>query len=216
MIGTTQFRSRTEISFRGNLDTVQFSDIETCEVCASLKRKKKKKRKKNRRWWYDNLVRVSNEMKFNFVKALTQFGKECAKDGRKFEVGRRVVDRRACKCNERGSGATHAAARSGAPRHGVTTHRFDLYNSGPRWWSLVVRGVAWYARTPDFAAPLFLFVTRPRFGWTVNWFWPIASSTLENLANEWYIRGDCWILGFVLGSVNNYSYLWICFEWLVG
>lgn len=42
-----------------------------------------------------------------------------------------------------------AAARSGASWHGVTTHRFDLYNSRPRWWSLL--SVAWplgYARTP--------------------------------------------------------------------
>ena len=36
------------------------------------------------------VVRVSNEVKFNFVKALTQFGKETAKGGRKFQVSRSI------------------------------------------------------------------------------------------------------------------------------
>lgn len=31
-----------------------------------------------------------NEVKFNFVKALTQFGKETAKGGRKFQVSRSI------------------------------------------------------------------------------------------------------------------------------
>ena len=61
-------------------------------------------------------VRVSNEMKFNFVNALTQFG-ERAGASLKSVVRLEMVDRRACKCNERGSGAD---AWSGAQRSTAT------------------------------------------------------------------------------------------------
>lgn len=110
-------------------------------------------------------VRVSNEMKFNFVNALTQFG-ERAGASLKSVVRLEVVDRRACKCNERGSGADawSGAQRSTATRCNDASIR-SLQQRGHADGALLF--VAWRG-TRVRPTSFLLFVTRPRFGWMVN------------------------------------------------
>lgn len=96
---------------------------------------------------------------------------------------------------------THGAARSGAPRQGVTTHRFDLYNSGA---TLMEPCCSWRGVVRAYARLLSFFLSRDldSDGWWID-FWPIASSTLGFWGTSG-AHGDCWIwFRFCLGSVNN-------------
>lgn len=99
---------------------------------------------------------------------------------------------------------THGAARSGAPRQGVTTHRFDLYNSGATLmepccsWRGVVRA---YARLRRFF-PSFCHATSIRmdgeliFDRSLRVLWDFG----ERVVHMVIVESS---LDFVLGSVNN-------------